>query len=335
MAAPANNWSSPNHSLNKNTEAIARAIWAQVQAGNNTINATSLKTVKKRITNGYYKPKPGVFAGLKGMFGTGAAKAPSPTNNGNIFYPAVNKSSWRNKLSSLKKAFKMTRTKTLLKIQNTAAIETAAVNQERINAKAVKNAETAKREANLQAANEKARATAAASEAARAKASAEKAARNATEAKRKNNAAAAKKAERERAAAEKAQLAAERAAAAAVKKEANAKLAAERAATKADEAKAKEKIDKINNFIVKNLWPKTEGNWKNSSKTVWASRQKSNNLKPVISKIITNRNLNKMQMAARINALINKGRIGKKFLGFGPANNNRNKRKEFSLQLLN
>ena len=331
MAAPANNWSSTNKSLNKNTEAIARAIWDQVQNGQNTINANKLKIVKQRITNGYYKPKPGMFAGLKGMFGTGAAKAPSPTNNGNT----VNKSSWRNKLSSLKKAFKMTRTKTLLKIQNTAAIETAAVNQERINAKAVKNAETAKREANLQAANEKARATAAASEAARAKASAEKAARNVTEAKRKNNAAAAKMAERKRANAEKAQLAAERAAAAAVKKEANAKLAAERAATKADEAKAKEKIDKINHFIVKNLWPKTEGNWKNSSKTVWASRQKSNNLKPVISKIITNRNLNKMQMAARINALINKGRIGKKFLGFGPANNNRNKRKEFSLQLLN
>lgn len=77
MAANAN-------SLNKNTEAIARAIWAQVQNGyvkqNGNLNGLNqLKIVKKRITNGYYKPKPGMFAGLTGMF-SGKASPKIPNN---------------------------------------------------------------------------------------------------------------------------------------------------------------------------------------------------------------------------------------------------------------
>ena len=118
MAAPANSWLSTNHNLNKNTEAIARAIWAQVQAGENTINASKLKKVKSLINQkeGYYKPKPGMFAGLKGMFG-GKASPKIPNNAAanefsnalNTFQPKPNSAvkrvrNWGKKLAAKKNA---------------------------------------------------------------------------------------------------------------------------------------------------------------------------------------------------------------------------------------
>ena len=113
MAANANSWLSTNHNLNKNTEAIARAIWDQVQKGQNTINASKLKKVQNLIIKGnHYKPKPGVFAGLKGMFGRGNASAAAPPANGSensvvSFQPKPNSAvkrvrNWAKKLTAKK-----------------------------------------------------------------------------------------------------------------------------------------------------------------------------------------------------------------------------------------
>ena len=51
-----NNWLSNPPNLNKNTEAVAAAIWAQVQNnyGNKPVNLSKLKKVKNLINAGYY-----------------------------------------------------------------------------------------------------------------------------------------------------------------------------------------------------------------------------------------------------------------------------------------
>lgn len=151
MAALANNWSSANHSLNKNTEAIAKAIWAQVQNGyvkqNGNLNGLNqLKIVKKRITNGnYYKPKPGMFAGLKGMFGRGNASAAAPPANGSensvvSFQPKPNSAvkrvrNWAKKLT----AKKLNASPASANQKAAAAVKKAGNNKRRANNKIAAN----------------------------------------------------------------------------------------------------------------------------------------------------------------------------------------------------
>jgi hypothetical protein len=57
MVANANSWLSASRNLNKNTEAVAAAIWAQVQNnyyGKKNANLSKLKRVKNLINAGYY-----------------------------------------------------------------------------------------------------------------------------------------------------------------------------------------------------------------------------------------------------------------------------------------
>jgi hypothetical protein len=89
MAAP---FPSNPPNLNKNTEAVARAIWAQVQNGytkqsGNLNGLNKLKIVKKRLVNQEYKPKPGMLAGLKRMFGRGNANAANEFSNALHAFP--------------------------------------------------------------------------------------------------------------------------------------------------------------------------------------------------------------------------------------------------------
>ena len=81
----ANSWLSNPPNLNKNTEAIARAIWAQVQNGyvkqNGTLNGLNkLKKVKNLIKGTHYKPKPGMFGGKASPKIPNNAAAPPAAN---------------------------------------------------------------------------------------------------------------------------------------------------------------------------------------------------------------------------------------------------------------
>ena len=87
MAAPANSWLSNPPNLNKNTEAVAAAIWAQVQNnyGNKPANLSKLKKVKNLIKEEYYKPKPSIFNRFKGAF----ARKPASATTVSASTPAV------------------------------------------------------------------------------------------------------------------------------------------------------------------------------------------------------------------------------------------------------
>ena len=73
-----NYWSNP-HNLNKDTEKVAKNIVNQINRINrgDVPNLKGVKMLRNKIrTPNYYKPKPGFFQGLKGIFGKGA-----PNNN--------------------------------------------------------------------------------------------------------------------------------------------------------------------------------------------------------------------------------------------------------------
>jgi hypothetical protein len=58
-----------SNNLDKNTQAIAEAIWAKVEAGNNTANLKNLKTLKNRYIKGEYTKK-GFLSSLQRRFRT-------------------------------------------------------------------------------------------------------------------------------------------------------------------------------------------------------------------------------------------------------------------------
>jgi len=361
MAANANK-NLMSHNLNKNTEAVARAIWAQVdnkyvkQPGNkNGLN--KLKIVRNRVIRGgwYPPPKPGFLSGLTGMF----SSKPAANKNGNIFYET---STAKPRRFDFFRRFGRTKTplspavtktavqqaNTIVSVWNKLTSETSnTAQQANASLLAANNAANQAREAAKEIAKQQG-VTTEQKVAANAKAyKAEKVAKLARDQRNQAAKSAAEAAARLKEAqsnknktVEAAQKASEETLAQyANQGEINAQKAV--ALAKANEgikASVMNTNKKILQFIKNDWWPTTNGKFQNKNKKVWKARQNNKknalrkNLEAKLKKINSSLTFNNVT-AARVNKALENKQIGWKRL-LRRYNNNKQQRRNWGLNLI-